>query len=153
MNLIRDNILTQLMRLRTMYWRLFFASIGPDTRIQGSICVTYPNRIRIGRNCRINYAAILNGRGGLTIGDNVTISNRAIINTVTLTNAKAHEHKHMPVEIEHDAWVCSGAIINPGVRVGAHAIVGSGAVVTRDVAAHTVVGGIPAKIISSASVV
>lgn len=149
MNFVRENVLTFLMRLRTHYWRFFFASLGLETRIPDRIHVTYPFRIQIGGNCRINYGVILNGRGGLTIGDNVTISNRAIINTVSLTNARTHDHKLAPVEIEHDAWICSGAIINPGVRVGAHAIVASGAVVTRDVAPHTVVGGVPARIINS----
>ena len=152
-NIIRANILTLIMKARSAYWRVFFASMGYDTRIPDRIHVTYPDRIRIGANCRINYDAILNGRGGITIGDNVTISNRAIINTVTLTNAKTHEHHHEPVIIEDDVWVCSGAIINPGVRIGAHSIVASGAVVTKDVAPRTVVGGIPAKSISSVATV
>ncbi|WP_370630610.1 DapH/DapD/GlmU-related protein [Mucilaginibacter sp. 21P] len=50
-----------------------------------------------------------------------------------------------PVVIEDYAWVCSRAIILPGVTIGRGAVVAAGAVVTRDVAPYTVVGGTPAK--------
>lgn len=52
-----------------------------------------------------------------------------------------------PIRVEHDAWVGAGAILLPGVTVGAGAIVGAGAVVTRDVAPYTVVAGVPARLV------
>ncbi len=47
--------------------------------------------------------------------------------------------------IEDDVWMGSGAIITDGIRIGRGAVVAAGAVVTNDVLAHTVVGGIPAR--------
>ena len=51
--------------------------------------------------------------------------------------------------IEDDVWLGAGAIITDGVRVGKGAVVAAGAVVTSDVAPHTVVGGVPAKLIKT----
>ena len=50
-----------------------------------------------------------------------------------------------PVTIREGAWICSGAIINPGVTIGRHAVVGPGAVVYRNVPDFTVVAGNPAR--------
>lgn len=49
--------------------------------------------------------------------------------------------------IEDDVWLGAGAVITDGVRVGKGAVVAAGAVVTKDVPAHTVVGGVPARTI------
>jgi len=51
------------------------------------------------------------------------------------------------ITIEDDAWIGAGAIILDGVRIGRGAVVGAGAVVTRDVAPHTVVAGVPARLV------
>ena len=51
--------------------------------------------------------------------------------------------------IEDDVWLGAGAIITDGVRVGKGAVVAAGAVVTKDVPPHTVVGGVPAKLIKT----
>ena len=52
-----------------------------------------------------------------------------------------------PVHIGKDAWIGAGATILPGVTVGDNAVVAAGAVVTKDVAPNTIVGGNPAKVI------
>jgi acetyltransferase-like isoleucine patch superfamily enzyme len=49
--------------------------------------------------------------------------------------------------IEDDVWLGAGAIITDGVHIGKGAVIGAGAVVTNNIQAHTVVGGIPAKVI------
>ena len=49
--------------------------------------------------------------------------------------------------IDDDVWLGAGAIITDGVHIGKGAVVAAGAVVTRDVPAHTVVAGVPAKMI------
>lgn len=51
------------------------------------------------------------------------------------------------VQVGHDAWLGHGCTVMPGVRIGNGAVVGSGSVVTRDVPAYGIVGGVPAKII------
>ncbi len=52
-----------------------------------------------------------------------------------------------PIKIEDNVWIGGGAILLPGVRVGRNAVVGAGAVVTRNVPANTVVAGNPARVI------
>lgn len=54
-----------------------------------------------------------------------------------------------PVIISDDVWIGANAIILPGVTIGSHAVVAAGAVVTKDVQANTLVGGVPAKVIKS----
>lgn len=54
---------------------------------------------------------------------------------------------HKPVYIGREVWVGAGAIVVPGVTIGDHAIIGAGAVVTRDVEPYTLVGGVPARVI------
>lgn len=53
-----------------------------------------------------------------------------------------------PIAIEDDVWVGANAVVLPGVHIGQGAVVGAGAVVTRDVESFTVVGGVPARIIA-----
>lgn len=84
------------------------------------------------------------------IGDHVTISHRCIITahmgSPSDTPVKqAYPLSSKPVIIEDGAWICIGAIILPGVTVGKNAVVAAGAVVSRDVPANTMVGGIPAR--------
>ena len=109
--------------------------------------------IRIGRNCLISEYNVLRGQGGITIGDNVY--------TAPLVQMLAVDHVYddptrpiieqgitaQGIVIEDDAWIGAGAIILDGVRVGKGAVVGAGAVVTEDVPPHTVVAGVPAKVV------
>ena len=65
-------------------------------------------------------------------------------------NHAPEEHQILtckPVVLKRNCWIGAGATILPGVTVGENAIVGAGAVVTKDVEPNTVVGGIPAKVI------
>ena len=65
-------------------------------------------------------------------------------------NHDPEEHQILtckPVVLKRNCWIGAGATILPGVTVGENAIVGAGAVVTKDVEPNTVVGGIPAKLI------
>jgi acetyltransferase-like isoleucine patch superfamily enzyme len=53
----------------------------------------------------------------------------------------------MPVTIEDDVWIGANAVVLPGVRIGTHAVVAAGAIVTKDVPPHSLVAGVPAKVI------
>ena len=52
-----------------------------------------------------------------------------------------------PVTIEDDVWIGANAVILPGVHIGSHCVVAAGAVVTKDVPPHSLVAGVPAKVI------
>jgi acetyltransferase-like isoleucine patch superfamily enzyme len=113
--------------------------------------------IKIGKNCLISEFTVIRGQGGVTIGDNVYTSPFVQIVAV---NHVYDDPKRPIIEqgitaqgivIEDDAWIGSSAIILDGVRVGKGAVVAAGAVVSKDVPPHTVVAGVPAKVIKEIS--
>ncbi len=108
--------------------------------------------ITIGKHTVINRQCCLDGRGGLRIGDNVSISPGVWL----LTDAHdlqdpGFTEKLAPVEIEDYAWLGSRAMVMPGVTIGRGAVVAAGAVVTKEVPPYTVVGGVPARPIGARS--
>ena len=90
-------------------------------------------------------------RGTLVLGNRVSIGPRCVFILASHPNASKIRQdircKSNEIHIDDDAWIGAGAIILPGVTVGAGAIVGAGSVVTKDVKARSVVAGNPARII------
>ncbi len=136
--------------VRRMYWMRRFGSCGTDLKIYGRISAFPSEHVHVGSHVSINDLVILNARDHITIGNHVSISPGVIINTGGLNYEQPRGergHSKAPVVIKDGAWICSGAIINPGVTIGEDAVVAAGAVVTKDVEARTVVGGVPATVI------
>ena len=101
--------------------------------------------IRIGDHSTVNRRCYLDGRRGIEIGNNVNVSPEVYIVTFTHDpQSPTFACKGGPVVIEDHAWIGVRAVLLPGVRVGEGAVVGAGAVVTRDVPPYTIVGGVPA---------
>lgn len=138
--------------------RLF---IGENTRIGKYafiICVTGYNEkkynpiIEIGSNVSIGHDCVISSTTNITIEDNVLISQRVLITDtlhgyedVNISIIDQDLTKCKPVIIERDSFVGVNGVILPGVRIGKHAVIGAGSVVTRDVAPYTVVAGNPAR--------
>lgn len=107
--------------------------------------------IKIGQDSLIGEYSVIRGQGGVTIGDRVYTSpftQILAVNHVFNDPDRPFVDQGITAEgivIEDDVWLGAGAIITDGVRVGKGAIVAAGAVVTRDVAPHMVVAGVPAK--------
>ncbi len=103
--------------------------------------------IHIGENVFINSGCKMQDQGGIYIGNDVLIGHNACL--LTLNHApEAEKRADMypePIYIEDKVWLGSNVTVLPGVRIGEGAIVAAGAVVTKDVEAFTIVGGIPAK--------
>lgn len=110
--------------------------------------------IKIGRDSLIGEYTVIRGQGGVTLGDRVytsPLSQIIAVNHVFDDPTRSFVEQGITAEgivIEDDVWIGSGAIITDGVRVGQGAVIAAGAVVTKDVAPHTVVGGVPARVIS-----
>lgn len=108
-----------------------------------------PFKIRIGKGSVIGDHAVLDGRNGIVIGDNVVLASRVSIWT------EQHDHRdpwfrcstqiHKPVIIDNRAWIGSNVTVLHSVHIGEGAVVAAGAVVTHDVAPFAIVAGIPAK--------
>jgi len=139
--------------LRAAAWRLAAKKIGHKVYIFSGVRLLFPGNVSIGNCCCINHGTDIGGVGGVEIGNYVLIGPNCQILT-------AH-HKYTswekpisyqwidtaPVKIGDDVWIAANAVILPGVTVGRGAIIGAGAVVTKDVDPFAIVGGVPARLI------
>jgi acetyltransferase-like isoleucine patch superfamily enzyme len=111
--------------------------------------------IKIGRDSLIGEYSVIRGQGGVEIGDRVYTSpftQIIAVNHVFSDPERPFVEQGITAEgivIEDDVWLGSGSIVTDGVRIGKGAVVAAGAVVTEDVPAHSVVAGVPAKVIRS----
>ncbi|RPI86213.1 MAG: acyltransferase [Chloroflexi bacterium] len=109
------------------------------------------SRIKIGEDSLIGEYTVIRGQGGVVIGDRVYTSpftQIIAVNHVFDDPSKPFVEQGITAEgilIEDDVWIGSGAIITDGVKIGKGAVIAAGAVVTKDVAPHTVAAGVPAK--------
>lgn len=135
--------------------RTIVKSCGDKLQVFGIPEIASPEKIIIGNGCKINSLVYLNGRSGITIGDNVTLSRGAkVISTgydldlFFQKGERLHFTDH-PVHIGNYCWIGADAIILPGIKItGEKVVVAAGAVVTKDITeSKVVVGGNPAKII------
>lgn len=87
----------------------------------------------------------------VVIGNDVQIGPRVMFETIShglvFEEGQGRSTTSRPIHVEDQVWIGAGAIITQGVTVGKGAVVAAGAVVTRDVPPHTVVGGVPAKVL------
>lgn len=134
--------------VRKFLLKLMGVRIDSNVSIFSNFEIRNPSGLFIEEGCSIGPRVLLDARKGLRIGKNVTIACEVIIWTLH------HDYNDIffktigeKVLIEDYAWVCSRAIILPGVTIGRGAVVASGSVVTKDVAPFDIVGGVPAKII------
>lgn len=138
--------------------------IGDNTIVMnGAVLHVYNFRslphagIKIGRDSLVGEYSVIRGQGGVTIGDRVYTSpftQILAVNHVFQDPDKPFVEQGITAEgiiIEDDVWIGSGAIITDNVRIGKGSVVAAGAVVTHDVPPHTVVAGIPARVVKSIS--
>lgn len=139
--------------LRAVYWRAQMKSLGSDSRISHLVKIRGAAQVSIGENTHVTNRCVIDGRGGLTIGNDVLIGYESII----LTVMHRFDDPNMPIRLQgsirepvmigNDVWLGTRVIVLPGVTIGNGAVIAAGAVVTRDVPPFTVSGGVPAKVI------
>ena len=119
------------------------AAIGSDVNICDHVFIE--NDVRIGDRVTI--------KSGVQVWDGIRLEDDVFVGpNVTFTNDRFPRSKEYPqtfavTTVQKGASVGGGAVILPGLTIGRHAMVGAGAVVTRDVPAHAVVVGNPARIV------
>ena len=137
-------------KIRFLCAKLMLNKCGSNVNLESKASIT--SALEIGDNSGIGIASRIHGH--VCIGDNVLMGPEVII----LTSGHNYESADVlireqgrlpekPVYIENDVWIGARAIILPGVRVEEGAVIGAGAVVTKNVPPYAVVGGVPAKII------
>ena len=133
--------------IRILFMRLFSGRFGSNSSVLRHVELWNPKNIFIGNHVVINQRVFLDGRGAtLTIGDNVDIAQEAMVWTLEHdVSSPSHQTTAAPVVIEDHVWVGCRAQIRPGVKIGRGAVIAAGAVVTKDVPAYEIWGGVPAK--------
>jgi acetyltransferase-like isoleucine patch superfamily enzyme len=136
-------------KLRKIYLHCWLGALGQGTCVQKDCLFLNGRRVSFGARNVINFGCMFDGRKfNVRIGDDVSIGPEASILTL------GHDPQSLDfadrggdVVIGDRAWIGYRAIILPGINIGEGAVVGAGAVVTKDVPAFSIVAGNPARII------
>jgi acetyltransferase-like isoleucine patch superfamily enzyme len=130
-------------------------NIGADSDLYFGVCIlTYGGNVTIGDRCSINPYTIIYGHGkGTKIGDDVLIAGHCLI----IPASHIYNNIELPINsqgcssegiiIKNNVWIGAGCRILDGVTIETGAIIAAGSVVNKDVAANSIVGGVPAKFI------
>lgn len=130
-----------------------FGAIGPRTEVRPGIRVDYGINISIGADCFFNFNCVMLDPAPITIGDAVLVGSNVQFLTPTHplnpTDRRAQWEGGLPITVGDNVWIGAGAMLLPGVTIGANSVIGAGSVVTKDVPAHSVAVGNPARVIKT----
>jgi acetyltransferase-like isoleucine patch superfamily enzyme len=133
--------------IRQGYLRLFGATIGKGSAINCGTTVWDIEYLTIGSRTSIGFRCLLDCRGGVAIGDDVTIaSDTQIVGGTHDVNHPDFPPILIPIVIEDYVWIASRAMILQ-THIHRGAVVAAHAVVNRDIGELEIVGGVPAKVI------
>jgi len=133
---------------RRFFYRLAGIKIGKGSTIHTGARFYDPRNISIGEDSIIGEDVVLDGRNKLMLGNHVDIASGVMIyNSQHDINDENFMATNAKVIIEDYVFIGPRAIILAGVTVGRGAVIGAGAVVTKDVPPYAIVGGVPAKTI------
>ncbi|WP_413670683.1 DapH/DapD/GlmU-related protein [Mucilaginibacter sp. Mucisp86] len=143
------NAATSVDEVREKLSEIIGSQIDNSTTIFAPFHTNLGRFINIGKHVFINHACSFLDMGGITLEDHVLIGPK--VNLITENHPLDPTDRRgmlcKPILIKRNAWIGAGATILPGVIIGENAVVAAGAVVSKDVADNTVVGGVPAKVI------
>lgn len=130
------------------YKKIYGLKMGKGSSIHLNCFINRFNVV-IGKNTAINRRCYLDGRGGIKIGNNVSVSPEVhLITAQHEVNDPNFKYITNSIELEDYVWIGTRAIILPGVTLGKGCVVASGAVVTKSFDEYSIIGGVPAKLIS-----
>ena len=137
--------------LREIMGRLIGKQVDRSFRIFPPFYTDFGKNITIGKDVFINSGCHFQDQGGIEIGDGALIGHNVVLATINhgLNPKENRKNHYAPIKIGAHVWIGSNATILPGVTIGDYAVVAAGAVVTRDVPAMTVVGGVPARVLKT----
>ena len=135
--------------IRPLEEELFGGRLDASSYLMPPLQVDFACQMTIGKGVFVNHSLTCMAAGGITIEDGAMIGPNVRIVTDNHDFDNRMVLRCKPVRIGRRAWIGVGAIILPGVTIGENAVVAAGAVVTKDVAPNTIVGGNPAKFIKS----
>ena len=133
--------------LRELFSKLIGKPVDEQFGLFPPFYTDFGKNITLGKNVFINAGCKFQDQGGIFIDDGALIGHGVVIATLNhdMDPEKRQALHPSPVHIGKNVWIGANSTITPGVTIGDNAVVAAGAVVTKDVAADTVVGGVPAK--------
>ena len=133
--------------LRKLYLRLWLGNVGVGTAVQMGCRFLNGRKVHLGERNVINFGCLFDGRKFcISTGDDVSIGPEATILTLGHDpQSPEFSDRGGDVTIGDRVWIGYRAIILPGVKIGEGAVVGAGAVVTKDIEPFTIVAGNPAR--------
>ncbi|MBQ9674335.1 MAG: acyltransferase [Bacteroidaceae bacterium] len=126
-------------------------SCGQNVAIFPYVTLKHIDRMRFGNNVSIHTMCYFDGLGGIEIGDNVSIAHQSSLVSFdhtyldSSTPIKYNQVEKGKIVVNDDVWIGCGCRILKGVIIHSRSVIAAGAVVTKDVEAHSLYGGIPAK--------
>ena len=137
--------------MRDLLRQITASEIDESVVVFTPLYINYGKHTKIGKNVFINFDCVFLDLGGITIEDNVLIAPKVSLLSEGHPVNPLDRQSLVPgqIHIRKNAWIGAGATILPGVTIGENSVVAAGAVVSKDVPANTIVGGIPAKIIKA----
>lgn len=132
--------------LRRFFFKSIGINIGKGSFVMKKNYIMTPRLFHLGKYSHINRNCLIDARGGIEIGNSVSISHN--VNLVTgghNVNSHNFSAKYLPIRIEDYVWIGIGSTILQGITIGKGAVVCAGAVVTKDIPPFTIVAGVPAK--------
>lgn len=135
-------------RLRVVWLKLFGAKLKWCHTIYPSVRIYAPWNLEIVNGSVLGPGVEVYNKAPVRIGNGVVVSQGAYICTASHdVSSPVMALVAKPIVIENNVWIASRSIVLPGVKIGEAAVIGCGAVVTKDVEPWTVVGGNPAKVL------
>lgn len=133
--------------VREIFARLTASEFNPTLTIFPPFYTDFGRHISIGKRVFINSCCQFQDQGGIFIDDDCLIGHSVILATLNhdLDPLSRQNLRHAPIHLGKGVWLGARVTVLPGVTIGDHAVVAAGAVVTKDVPARTIVGGVPAK--------
>ena len=131
--------------------REILGKVGENCVVEQPLFCTYGYNTTVGDNFFMNVYGKLMDSGKITIGNNVFIAPNVSIITEehamdAVQRAQGLEYTH-PVTIGDNVWICTGAIVLPGVTIGDNSVIGAGSVVTKDIPPNSLAVGNPCRVI------
>lgn len=134
---------------RKLEEELFENTLPQTSNILAPMQIDYGHQVKIHERVFINHSVCMSAAAGIEIEENVQIAPQVTILTVNHDLKNKVIVKCKPVLIKKGAWIGARAIINPGVTIGENSVIGSGAVVTKDIPDNCVAVGNPARVIKT----
>ena len=135
--------------IRELFSQLSGKPVNPTLRIFPPLYTDFGKNIQVGKNVFINGGCHFQDQGGITLGDDCLIGHNVVFATLNhfIEPSERASLRPAPIVLGKNVWVGSSSTILQGVTIGDNAIIAAGSVVTKDVPANAIVGGVPAHII------